>query len=79
MEMYKNPIHPQTQLSYVLPKESYGYLKENIKTYIEDNIPELIHHNLEYDYIFSSYLWEGHLDLNYIDIKHLNEKLMLII
>jgi 5'-3' exonuclease len=79
MEMYKNPIHPQTQLSYVLPKESYGYLKENIKTYIEDNIPELIHHNLEYNYVFSSYLWEGHLDLNYIDIKHLNDKLMLII
>lgn len=68
-----NPIHPQTQLSYVLPRESNILLSKEIKTHIEKHIPELIHHNLNYDYAFSTYLWEGHLELNYIDIKRLND------
>lgn len=68
-----NPIHPQTQLAYVLPRESHHFLKNVIKTYVSKTMPELTNHNLDYDYAFSTYLWEGHLDLNYIDIQHLND------
>lgn len=75
----KNPIHPQTQLSYVLPKESHRFLNKNVKKYIDETRPELTHHCLNYDYAFSSYLWEGHLELNYIDIKQLNDDIIKII
>lgn len=75
-EIEHNPIHPQTQLAYVLPRESHQFLKKPIKNYIEEAMSELTNHNLEYDYAFSTYLWEGHLDLNYIDIKRLNDKIV---
>jgi 5'-3' exoribonuclease 2 len=72
-------IHPQTQLAYVLPRESYIFLNKNVKKYIEQYEPLVIHHNLNYHYEFSSYLWEGHITLNYVDIKELNNKILSIL
>jgi 5'-3' exoribonuclease 1 len=73
--IYDNPILPQTQLAYVLPKESHIFIKKRTKNFIEKEFQELINHKINYDYIFSTYLWEGHLSLNYIDIHNLNNKI----
>lgn len=68
----KNKIHPQTQLAYVLPKESYIFIDKTVDKYINNYHPEVIHHELGYKYAFSSYLWEGHLNLNIINIETLD-------
>lgn len=76
LDITKNIIHPQTQLAYVLPEESYTFLDENIRSYVIKNHPHIIHHNMEYKYAFSSYLWEGSLDLNYVNIQELNSAIL---
>jgi 5'-3' exonuclease len=67
-----NNIHFQTQLAYVLPRESYKYVNKKIRNYILNNKPYVINHKMTYNYAFSTYLWEGHLDLNYININELD-------
>lgn len=79
LKLYDEDMHPQTQLCYVLPYESYGFCDARAASYVETAFPSVIHHTRKYKYAFCDYLWEGHLDLNRVDLRELNERISFIV
>ena len=63
-----------TQLFYVLPYDDYNLIPDkNLVRYIEKEFINLTETNFPIHYDFCKFFWEGYVDFNYIDLKHLND------
>ena len=72
-------INPIITLSYVLPKNSLQLLPDKVKNYLLKNYNQ--HYNFENKIIhpFCKYIWEGHVEFNYINLNDFINKMQKIL
>ena len=69
-------IHPYTQLSYVLPKNSLYLLPNNIVSYVTNSYPEFYKLDYEIQWSFCRYFWESHVEFPSLNIQKLNNEII---
>ena len=55
------PVHPLTQLSYVIPSSAFHLLPKKLQNIIYKNKPEWMNENYSVVYAYCRYFWEGHV------------------
>tara|TARA_Y100000389_G_C17470464_1_gene530043 strand:+ start:5228 stop:6802 length:1575 start_codon:yes stop_codon:yes gene_type:complete len=65
------PIHPYTQLAYVLPKDSLDLLPKHIYRELMFKKHHYYSNNSKFIWAYCKYIWESHVELPHIDIDEL--------
>ena len=72
-------INPIITLSYVLPKNSLHLLPDKVKNYLLDNYSEHYNYNHNIIHPFCKYIWEGHVEFNYINLNDFINKIQKLL
>ncbi|MDA9216530.1 hypothetical protein N9O88_01760, partial [bacterium] len=67
-----NPIDSQLQLAYVLPYDNIDLLNKNIQKKILGSV-ENTHNDINLEYSYCRYMWEAHIDGNFLNLKDLQK------
>ena len=62
-----------TQLLFVLFCDHLQHFSQDFKRNLR-SFPELTQDHFDVDYTFCKFFWECHVDLNYVNIKSLDDK-----
>ena len=64
-------VSPLVQLSYVLPRQSLGFLPEKLYKSLKYDHDELYPTDCEFVWAYCKYFWESHIELPEIDVSEL--------
>ena len=76
-EASTGPIHPLTQLSYVIPKTAWHLLPKKIVTMLDHEYRDVFGQEVDFEWAFCSKFWEAHLVLPHIDLDHLGKNIAI--
>ena len=69
----KNPISPNVQLAYVLPREAAYLLREKVRAKVEElNLHPSV---VSFKWAFCKYFWEAHMELPHINVSWLENEI----
>lgn len=72
-EQEPNPVHPLTQLSYVLPMSAHHMLPEKLRTELYNKMCDKYSDNWEFEWAYCRYFWECHANMAMFDIDYLEK------
>lgn len=73
------PVHPLTQLSFVLPRKSLTFLPDILHEYLLEHYEDNYRDDFNMEWSYCKYFWESHPVMNTIDLDTFEKSIMDII